>query len=252
MLLEADAFPSSLLAVMAHPDDVDFGAAGTIARFTAAGTAVTYAIVTSGEAGEVPGVPRDEVAALRQSEQRAAAAAVGVTDVRFLGFPDGMVEAGLALRRAITRVIRQVRPQVVLTMNPERDYVRIGRGHPDHRATGAAAMDAVFPDSRNPTSFTELLDNEGLEPHVVEQLWFSGPNPDTWNRHHRNVREEGRRPAGPPVPDRPLRRPARHAAHLADRERGRGRAGPGPPRRGVPGRPHGLIPLRRALDPAGG
>ena len=180
MLLDADAFPSSLLAVMAHPDDVDFGAAGTVARLTTAGSTVTYAIVTSGEAGEVPGVPRAEVAALRQSEQRAAAAAVGVTDVRFLGFPDGMVEAGLELRRAITRVIRAVRPQVVLTMNPDRDYVRIGRGHPDHRATGAAAMDAVFPDSRNPYVFTELLDDEHLEPHVVEQLWFSGPNPDTW------------------------------------------------------------------------
>ena len=140
---------------------------------------VSYAIVTSGDAGEAPGVPRHEVKALREAEQRAAAAAVGVTDVRFLGFPDGMVEANLDLRRAISRVIRAVRPQVVITMQPERDYVRLGRSHPDHRATGTAAIDAVFPDSRNPHVFPELLD-EGLEPHVVEQIWLSGPGPNRW------------------------------------------------------------------------
>ncbi|HEY8059251.1 MAG TPA: PIG-L family deacetylase, partial [Acidimicrobiales bacterium] len=107
--------PARALVVSAHPDDVDFGASGTVARLTAAGCMVSYAILTDGDAGEVPdSVGRDGAAALRQSEQRAAAAAVGVADVRFLGFPDGRLEVSIALRAALSRVIREVRPDVVL------------------------------------------------------------------------------------------------------------------------------------------
>jgi LmbE family N-acetylglucosaminyl deacetylase len=113
------------------------------------------------------------MAALRREEQRAAAKCVGVTDVRFLGYPDGRVEATLDLRRDIARVIRQVRPDRVLMPSPERNYERIYPSHPDHRAVGAAALDAVYPDARNPYAFPELRD-EGLEAWTAREIWISG------------------------------------------------------------------------------
>jgi LmbE family N-acetylglucosaminyl deacetylase len=162
--------------VTAHPDDVDFGSAGTIAAFTAAGLDVTYCIATSGEAGGSDRtMTRADMAALRQDEQRAAAAVVGVSDVRFLGHPDGIVVANRALRRDISRVIRQVRPERVLTQSPERNLEFIFASHPDHLATGEAALDAVYPDARNPFAHPELLDDEGLEPWSVPELWIMGP-----------------------------------------------------------------------------
>jgi LmbE family N-acetylglucosaminyl deacetylase len=162
--------------VTAHPDDVDFGAAGTVAAFTAAGVEVTYCIATSGESGGSDRtMARTEMAALRQDEQRAAAAVVGVSDVRFLGFPDGMVETTRELRRDISRVIRQVRPERVLTQSPERNLEFIFASHPDHLATGEAAVDAVYPDARNPFAHPELLDVERLEPWTVPELWIMGP-----------------------------------------------------------------------------
>ena len=162
--------------VTAHPDDVDFGAAGTVAAFTSAGVDVTYCIVTNGDAGGSDRtMARTEMAALRQDEQRAAAAVVGVNDVRFLGHPDGMVEATRALRRDISRVIRQVRPERVLTQSPERNWDAIYASHPDHLATGEAAVCAVYPDARNPFAHPELLDDEGLEPWSVPELWIMAP-----------------------------------------------------------------------------
>jgi LmbE family N-acetylglucosaminyl deacetylase len=165
-----------VLVVTAHPDDVDFGSAGTVAAFTAAGLEVTYCIATSGEAGGSDRtMTRADMAALRQDEQRAAAAVVGVSDVRFLGHPDGMVVANRELRRDISRVIRQVRPERVLTQSPERNLEFIYASHPDHLATGEAALDAVYPDARNPFAHPELLDDEGLEPWSVPELWIMGP-----------------------------------------------------------------------------
>jgi LmbE family N-acetylglucosaminyl deacetylase len=162
--------------VTAHPDDVDFGSAGTVAAFTSAGVEVTYGIATSGDAGGSDRtMSRADTAALRQDEQRAAAAVVGVSDVRFLGHPDGMVQANIALRRDISRVIRQVRPERVLTQSPERNLEFIYASHPDHLATGEAAVDAVYPDARNPFAHPELLDAEGLEPWIVPELWIMGP-----------------------------------------------------------------------------
>jgi LmbE family N-acetylglucosaminyl deacetylase len=162
------------LVVMAHPDDVDFGSAGTIARWSDQGIEVTYLMVTDGDAGGFDdGVTREEMAALRRDEQRTAAKAVGVTDVRFLGYPDGRVEATLELRRDIARVIRQVRPDRVLTQSPERNYERIYPSHPDHRAVGSAALDAVYPDARNPYAFPELRE-EGLEAWTVREVWLGG------------------------------------------------------------------------------
>ena len=159
------------LCVLAHPDDVDFGSAGTVATWTAAGTEVTYCIVTDGDAGGFDETPRHEMGPLRQAEQRAAAAAVGVEDVRFLGYPDGRLELSLDLRRDISRVIRQVRPQRVLTSSPERFWDRIGASHPDHMTVGESTLRAVYPDARNPFTFTELMD-EGLEPWAVREVWM--------------------------------------------------------------------------------
>jgi LmbE family N-acetylglucosaminyl deacetylase len=160
------------LCVLAHPDDVDFGSAGTVATWTAAGTEVVYCIVTDGDAGGFDETPRHEMGPLRQAEQRAAAAAVGVSDVRFLGYPDGRLELSLDLRRDIARVIRQVRPQRVLTSSPERFYERIGASHPDHMTVGESTLRAVYPDARNPFAFPELLAEEGLEAWTVSEVWL--------------------------------------------------------------------------------
>jgi len=166
----------SALVVTAHPDDVDFGAAGTVAVWTAAGIKVSYCVVTSGEAGGDVGRDAAEMAARRQAEQVAAAGQVGVHDVRFLGHPDGAVEPSLALRRDITRVIRTVRPERVVTWSPEINWAFVATTHPDHRAVGTATFAAVFPDSRNPHAFPELLAEEGLEPWTVRELWLvDGP-----------------------------------------------------------------------------
>ena len=167
-----------LLVVMAHPDDVDFGSAGTMATLTQHGVHVTYCLVTDGDAGGSDRtVSRAEVASLRRKEQTAAASVVGVHDLVFLGHPDGRVEANLALRCDISRVIRQVRPQVVLSQSPERSLDRIYASHPDHLAAGEAAMCAVYPDSRNPFAFPELLE-DGLEPWTVDEIWLSAhPTP---------------------------------------------------------------------------
>ncbi len=161
-----------ILVVTAHPDDVDFGAAGSVAVWTDGGVDVAYCIVTDGDAGGSDlSVPRDEMAKIRREEQSAAAEKVGVTDVTFLGFPDGRLTADLELRRAITAVIRRFRPDRVVTQSPERNWARIYASHPDHLAAGEAAIDAVYPDARNPFAFPELL-AEGLEPHVVPEVWI--------------------------------------------------------------------------------
>jgi LmbE family N-acetylglucosaminyl deacetylase len=163
-----------LLVVMAHPDDVDFGSAGTMAHMVAQGVQVTYCLVTDGDAGGSDRtMPRDEMAALRRHEQTAAAKAVGVTDLVFLGYPDGRVEPTLELRRDISRVIREVRPKVVVCQSPERNLDRVFASHPDHLAAGEATMCAVYPDARNPFAFPELLE-AGHEPWTVEEVWLSG------------------------------------------------------------------------------
>jgi LmbE family N-acetylglucosaminyl deacetylase len=170
-----DAEIARVLSITAHPDDVDFGAAGTVARWTEAGVEVIYCVVTDGDAGGFDeDFPRDEMPALRRAEQIAAAKCVGVQDVRFLGYPDGRVQASLELRRDLARVIRQVRPDRVVVPSPERNYNRIGIGHPDHRAVGSAALDAVYPDARNPFAFAELREREGLAAWIVREVWIAG------------------------------------------------------------------------------
>jgi len=158
--------------VVAHPDDVDFGWAGSVAVMTDGGIDVHYCLVTDGDAGgSETGIPREEMAALRREEQTAAAAIVGVHDLHWLGYPDGRVESTLTLRCDISRIIRTVRPQRVLTQSPDRNWDRIYASHPDHLATGDATAAAVYPDARNRWAHPEL-EKEGLEPWTVDELWL--------------------------------------------------------------------------------
>jgi LmbE family N-acetylglucosaminyl deacetylase len=170
---------SRALVVVAHPDDVDFGAAGTVALLVEGGATVAYCIVTDGAAGALePGVDPRELAAQREEEQRAAAKAVGVEDVVFLGYPDGRLYPTLEVRRDISRVIRRLRPELVITQSPERNWRRLRACHPDHLAAGEAAVAAVYPDARNPYAHPELAE-EGLAPHAVPRLWLmAAPDPD--------------------------------------------------------------------------
>ncbi len=174
--------PLTILSVAAHPDDLDFGCAGTTAALTAAGHRVVYCLVTDGQAGGFDNtITRDEMATIRRKEQTEAAAVVGVDELHFLGFPDGAVEATIELRKAISRVIRQVKPDRVITQRPHRDFDRIYGSHPDHIATGEATMCAVYPDARNEFAHTSLLEDEGLEPHSVPEVWIiGGPDADVF------------------------------------------------------------------------
>jgi LmbE family N-acetylglucosaminyl deacetylase len=171
-----------ILVVMAHPDDVDYGAAGTVAQWVAAGHQVTYCIVTDGDAGGFdPTIPRAQIPTIRRGEQIAAGAALGVTDVRFLGYRDGELAPSHELRRDISRVIRQVRPARMLIQSPERNWQRIPVSHPDHLAAGDASINAIYPDARNPFAHPSLLRDEGLEAWIVPEVWVMGaPQPNHW------------------------------------------------------------------------
>lgn len=172
-----DASLTRALVVVAHPDDVDFGSAGTVAYLTEHGVDVAYCLVTSGDAGGDESThTREERTAIREAEQTAAAREVGVSDLTFLRWPDGRVEPTLTLRREIARVIRTHQPDLVITQSPERNYERIRASHPDHMATGEATLRAVYPDARNPHAFSELL-NDGFAPHTVKQVWLAGVSP---------------------------------------------------------------------------
>lgn len=167
--------PARALVVTAHPDDVDFGAGGTVASWVAAGTQVTYCVVTDGDAGGFdPDVPRSQIPRIRRSEQVAAGRVLGVEDVRFLGYRDGELEVSQGLRRDISRVIREVRPERMLIQSPERNWERIPASHPDHLAAGEAAIFAIYPDARNPFAHPALLADEGLDAWTVHDVWVMG------------------------------------------------------------------------------
>jgi LmbE family N-acetylglucosaminyl deacetylase len=183
MSQQSDVFPGmKILVIAAHPDDIEIGVGGTLARWVEQGAQVSYAIVTDGAAGNNdPGTDLVALAAQRQEEQRAAAALLGVHDICFMGHPDGVLEPTLTLRRDLTRLIRQVRPDRVVCQDPT--TVLVGDGyvnHPDHRAAGEAAIYAVFPSAVSRPIFPELLD-EGLEPHQVKELYLTLTlNPDVY------------------------------------------------------------------------
>lgn len=185
-----------VLIIAAHPDDIEIGAGGAIARWTDEGIAVTFCIVTDGSAGSNdPNVDVRELVGVRQQEQREAAACLGVTDVRFLGYPDGAMEPTLALRRDLTRIVREVRPDRVVITDPTTVLVEDDGfhyiNHPDHRAVAEAALYAVFPSAESRPIFSELLE-EGLEPFHVNELWMmltNKPNMvvDISQQHERKI-----------------------------------------------------------------
>jgi LmbE family N-acetylglucosaminyl deacetylase len=177
LVLDDDEGVERILVVCAHPDDVDFGVAGSVATWVKAGTEVAYCIVTDGDAGGSDrSISRPDMAVLRRDEQRAAAAEVGVSDVEFLGYPDGRLSPSIELRRDISRQIRRFRPQRLVCQSPERIWDRIGASHPDHLAAGEASVCSVYPDARNPFAHPELLE-EGLEPYSVAEMWMmAAPN----------------------------------------------------------------------------
>ncbi|MCC7366662.1 MAG: PIG-L family deacetylase [Dehalococcoidia bacterium] len=165
--------PASAMCVVAHPDDTEFLFAGTVAKWTQAGADVTYVIVTKGDKGSAdPEMTPSRLTEIREAEQRAAARILGVRACLFLGYEDGYLEPTLGLRRDITRLLRRYRPEVLMTFDPEtRFFGGVYPNHPDHRAAGDAAIDAMFPSARDRLTFPELL-ADGLEPHNVKQLWL--------------------------------------------------------------------------------
>lgn len=169
-----------VLMVGAHPDDIDFNAGGCAIAWSRLGVAVSWCVVTDGQSGGFdPEIDRVEVPMLRRGEQRAAATKAGVKEVVFLGWSDGAVTDGPALRRELTRVIRRLRPVRVLVHSPERDWTNIFQCHPDHLAVGAATLAAIYPEARNPFAHPELQ-QAGLAPHTVPETWLYGsPAPNT-------------------------------------------------------------------------
>jgi len=175
----ADEEIKRILVVMAHPDDCDFGAGGTIAKWTAQGIHVSYCIITNGDqGGEESGIPLEEMPVVRQKEQGDAGKALGVSDIRFLNHRDGWLIPSIELRKEIVREIRRAKPDRMVIQSPERNWDRIGASHPDHLAAGETAIQAVYPDARNPFAFTDLRE-EGFEPWRVREVWVTGsPNPN--------------------------------------------------------------------------
>lgn len=168
--------PTSILVVLAHPDDPEFFCGGTIARWTSEGRQVRYCLLTRGDKGSDDGqVDPEQLAVLREKEQRAAADSLGVKDVRFLGMPDGYLTPDLVLRREVVRVIRQIRPGIIVTCDPTNFFPNDRYiNHPDHRAAGQVTLDAVFPAAGSGLFFPELL-AEGLEPHKISQVFVAMP-----------------------------------------------------------------------------
>jgi LmbE family N-acetylglucosaminyl deacetylase len=174
--------PRRFMVIAAHPDDAEFGPAGTAARWIDEGSEGWLVCCTSGDqGGEDAAMDPLELAALRETEQRAAAAVIGYRDVSFLHQPDGALVNDLALRELLVREIRTVRPDAVLTSDPEVLFHGDGGiNHTDHRAAGMAAVDAVFPAARNPMAFPWLV-REGLEAHKVRRVYcFWSNQPNAW------------------------------------------------------------------------
>src|SRR5881409_3856563 len=177
-----DASLTRILCISAHPDDNEFTIAGSVARWACEGRDVVFCLVTSGGAGTNEHT-RDNtgLAPVRERESWDAAKILGVKDLVFLGYQDGVIEPTLGLRRDLTRVIRRCRPDVVVSGDPTvRWYGSEYLNHPDHRAVASAALDAVFPSAETRAIFPELL-GEGLEPHKVKEVLIVGAlEPNAW------------------------------------------------------------------------
>jgi LmbE family N-acetylglucosaminyl deacetylase len=168
--------PQKILVILAHPDDPEYFCGASINLWVRSGHQVIYCLLTCGDKGTKDfSLNSDELCSIRQMEQRTAANILGVEEVVFLKYPDGYLVADIALRRDITRVIRTIRPDILVTCDPQTLFtVNGGLNHPDHRAAGQAALDAVFPSSRDHLTFIELWKDEKLEPHIVREVWVCG------------------------------------------------------------------------------
>lgn len=166
--------PKRVMAIAAHPDDIEFGSVGTIARWVKAGATAAYVLVTSGDVGIAEaGMTKAKAAEIREAETIAAAKIIGVDDVTFLREPDGMVVNTLELRKQLVRQIRRFRPEVIIAMDPTVMYTAMGGiNHPDHRAVGEATMDAIFPACSQPNLFQEL-EEEGFFACRVRKVYVS-------------------------------------------------------------------------------
>lgn len=204
---ETPYVPESAMAIVAHPDDIEFGTAGTAAAWVQAGCRMVYVLCTSGEVGIAEkDMTKEQAMAIREREQRAAAAEVGVTEVVFLREPDGMLENTMELRKRLVREIRKHRPEVVLTGDPTVVWVNEGYiNHPDHRAASGAAIDAVFPAAGQPHLFEELA-AEGLRAHKVRKVFVRGPG----SNHSDQVVDIS------PVFDRKIAALRQHVSQLGD------------------------------------
>lgn len=170
------------MVIFAHPDDAEFGSAGTIAKWAAEGVEVTYVVATDGSKGSSdPDMTSAHLSEMRYTEQREAARILGVAHVEFLGFEDGVLQPTIELRRAITAAIRRYRPDVIITQNPVRSFdLNAFAQHPDHLACAEAALAAIYPCARDRLTFPELI-KEGLEPHAVGEVLIVGTtSPDHW------------------------------------------------------------------------
>lgn len=164
--------PKRAMVIVAHPDDIEFSCAGTVARWVKEGAVVSYVLVTSGDVGIADlSISREDAMAIREKEQRAAADVIGVHEVVFFREPDGMVENTMVLRKRLVREIRRFKPETVIVTDPTLLWAGDGYiNHPDHRAVGAAAVDAIFPAAGQPHLFQELR-AEGLEAHKVRKVY---------------------------------------------------------------------------------
>lgn len=167
--------PTRVMLIFAHPDDIEFGCAGTVARWVKAGAVASYVLLTSGDVGIAEeGMTKARAAEIREAEQRGAAKHIGVEEVIFLREPDGMLENTMDLRKRVVRQIRRFKPEVVICGDPTTFFVDDRYiNHPDHRAAAAVALDAVFPAAGQPNLFEELAD-EGLSAHKVRKVYVAG------------------------------------------------------------------------------
>ncbi|MGE5250893.1 MAG: PIG-L deacetylase family protein [Bacteroidota bacterium] len=168
--------PQRILVVLAHPDDPEFFCGATLASWARAGHEIIYYLLTCGDKGfndsTSADMTPDVLCALRHQEQQAAASIIGAREVHWLDRPDGYLVPDLDLRRDIVRIIRKIKPAVLVTCDPQNLFAAYGINHPDHRAAGQAVLDAVFPAAGNKEYFSELL-REGLEPHMPREIWVS-------------------------------------------------------------------------------
>ena len=163
---------SRVLVVVAHPDDSDFGAAGALAHMSDNGDEVTLLFCTRGEQGGFDPSLHEQMPMIREAEQKEAAAILGIGDVRFLdGYRDGWLHPSYDLQRDIVKVIRQVRPDLMIIQSAERRYDQIYASHPDHLAAGEASIRAIYPAAETQFAWPELITEEGLEPHMVPEFW---------------------------------------------------------------------------------